>query len=143
MNRFFCGLAIFLGLYFSFSLSVTANAKDSRCEKSLQEQARVDRWIAQRQQIGYMEKAGTSFRDLSGAYRSLIQNLFATSGDERVAIFKQVFPRGNILRELDLTLTAPRFTADLIRILQIHYPAEIVLAKLRVFAEIYAEQLSN
>jgi hypothetical protein len=132
-------LVILTGL----SLSLTVYAKDSDCSANLARSARAERWIAQRQQIEYLEKNGAPLKDLIRPYRSLIQDLFNTDAAQRVRILLAAFPQTRVIGLLDVHAPAPRFTEDLIRAFSMSLNREGVLAKLHVLADLEAEKLSD
>ena len=133
----------FFGLVIALS-GAPAFAHEGPCEPNLLiQQARSNKWLAQRQQIQYLEKQGESFKNLSRAYRSLVQDLFNADAGERTRVILLVLPGRSILSQLDLTLPAQRFTEDLIRVMGLQMSQDAVLKKLRAFADLEQDKLSG
>jgi hypothetical protein len=121
----------------------TAFAHQGECLDRLKTPVNAQKWQVQREQIEILEKKGADFKSLTRAYRSLIQNLFATDAGERTRVILLVLPKGSVLRRIDISLPAPQFTEDLIRAMSQQMSDEMVLRKLREFADLEADKLSE
>jgi hypothetical protein len=140
--KFFMFLPI-LSVILSFS--GTALAHDTGCGETRltkQQQARVDKWAAQRAGIEILEKTGADYQRITRAYRSLIQDLFNTDAAQRTAILKANFATTPILNMVEMRDPAQRFTEGLIRAMEMLYSREKVLEKLRALADLEAKKLS-
>lgn len=120
-----------------------AFAHNLECIDRLKTPVNAEKWQVQREQIRILERKGADLRRLTHAYRSLLQDLFDTDAEERARLVRLVFPRGSVLRRVDISLPAPQFIEDLIRAMSQQMSDRMVLSKLREFTALEAEKLSE
>jgi hypothetical protein len=135
--------ALVFTLICGLMLSQGALAKDAACEEYLERQAKADKWQAQRAQIQFLESQGESYKVLSRAYRILIQDLFNCDASSRATLVARVLGNTALLSQLDMRLPATRFAEDLIYLMDRQMTHDLVLAKLRMFADLEANKLTR